>query len=115
MTATKLLAAVAALTALSAAAAPVWAAPDPDQITVRVKVGDLNLDTEHGAQVALSRIRNASHFICGEEPSARQIKEGMLYRSCMHRTVGQAVAMANRPVLTAVAGQLGETTVLAAR
>lgn len=115
MSTTKLLAAVASLSMLGAAATPVWAASDPDQVTIRVKVGDLNLDTESGAQVALSRIRNASYFVCGEEPSARSLQEAMLYRACMNRTVGQAVAMANKPVLTALAGSHGRTTLLAAR
>ena len=117
MSATKFLAAFAALAALGAAALPALAA-DPDQVTVKVKVGDLNLDTEGGARLALSRIQNASHFICGEEPSARDFQQTMLYRACMRHTVGQAVAMANKPVLTAVAGTTGptrSTTVLAAR
>src|SRR5689334_7039587 len=80
MPATKLLATFAALAALGAAATPALAA-DPDQITVKVKVGDLNLDTEGGARLALSRIQNASHFICGEEPSARAFQQSMLYRA----------------------------------
>jgi len=115
MSATKLLAAAAALASFGLAAAPALSAPDPDQITVRVKVGDLNLDTDTGARVALSRIRNASFVICGERPALQEIKAGMLHRECMSRTVGQAVAMANKPVLTALAGGTGQTAVLAAR
>jgi UrcA family protein len=114
MSATKLLAALAALTTLGAAT-PVWSASDPDQITIKVKVSDLNLDNESGARAALGRIRVASYVICGEQPSAKLIQETRLFRACMHRTVGQAVAMANRPVLSALAGARGETMVLAAR
>jgi UrcA family protein len=114
MSATTLLAGFVAATSL-VAATPGWSAPDPDRISIKVKVADLNLDTEPGARAALARIRNAAGLICGPSPSAAELQRRLVYAACLRRTVGEAVATANQPVLTAVAGSYGQKTVLAAR
>jgi len=97
----KLLAALAVMTAIGGAASPSWSQPDPDRVTVRVPVGDLDLATERGADVALSRIRNAAQDICGARPTPMEIARLAQHRQCMNVTVGTAVASANLPMLTA--------------
>lgn len=117
MSATKFLAAFAALASLAIAATPALSAPDPDQVSVKVKVGDLNLGTESGAKSALYRIRMAASGLCGGEPPLRDLSSSTRYYACVNQTVGTAVASANQPVLAAVASRYLPTTrtVLAAR
>jgi UrcA family protein len=116
MSATKLLAAFTALASLAAAATPALSA-DPDQVSVRVKVADLNLATESGARTALSRIHTAADGICGGQPSSiRDLAATAHYSACMNVTVGTAVASAHQPMLAAVASHyLPPPTQLAAR
>jgi UrcA family protein len=115
MLTTKLLATLAAATAIGSAASPSWSAPDPDRITVRVPVADLNLSTESGATAALRRIHAAAQGICGAQPDSRQLGRSALYSACVNQTVGVAVASANQPMLAAVAERRMRPTLLAAR
>src|SRR5580698_9372687 len=61
---------VAALASIGFAGASLAApaAANPDQMSVAVGVGDLNLATQPGAAVALRRIHNAAQSICGPAP-----------------------------------------------
>jgi UrcA family protein len=115
MSTTKLLAALAVTTAIGGAASPSWSQPNPDEITVRVPVGDLNLGTEPGATVALTRISSAAREICGPAPTLMDLNQSARYQACLNRTVGTAVASANQPMLTAVAGRSFRPTLLASR
>jgi len=115
MSASNFLAAFAALASLAIAATPALSAPDPDQVTVKVKVGDLNLRTETGAKSALHRIRMAASGICGGEPPLRDLSLSTRYYACLDQTLGTAVASANQPMLAAVASKHIHPTVLAAR
>ena len=87
----------AALIATGAQASP----PDPEVITVRVSVADLNLASAPGASVALQRVRRAAATICGDAPSAKELGRTMLYSACLRSTVGHAVASLGDPVVTA--------------
>jgi UrcA family protein len=93
--------AIAALLAAAVTAAAHAAQPDPDVVTVRVFVADLNLASLQGAAVALRRIRQAAGAICGEQPSTMDLKRLALYHACMRSTVSQAVASLNNPLVTA--------------
>jgi UrcA family protein len=64
-----------AVLALATQAAPVLAQSfnDPAQVSVRVKLADLNLQSADGARTALHRIQAAAATICGPEPTAREI------------------------------------------
>ena len=84
--------------ALSAPAA----ASDPDAVSVKVAVGDLNLGDVSGAAVALRRIHNAAGSICGAPPYALDLDRTAAYRQCMATTVGGAVASLASPTVTAV-------------
>ena len=75
---------------------------DPDAISVKVAIGDLNLGAGAGAAVALRRIHNAAGSICGERPYALDLDRTAAYRQCMAATVGQAVASIASPNVTAL-------------
>jgi UrcA family protein len=93
--------AIAALLAAAVTAGANAAQPDPDAVTVRVPVADLNLATQQGAAVALRRIRRAAGSICGEQPAAVDLKRRALYDSCMRSTVSKVIASLNNPLVTA--------------
>jgi len=93
--------AIAALLAAVVAAGANAAQPNPDAVTVRVSVADLNLASQQGAAVALRRIRRAAGSICGEQPAAVDLKRRALYDSCMRSTVGKVVASLDNPLVTA--------------
>jgi len=77
---------------------------DPDLITVRVSVADLNLASKPGASVALQRIRRAATSICGDEPRVNDLSRMALYDACLRSTVGRAVASLDNPLVTALYG-----------
>ncbi len=97
--------AAATLGGLAAAghAAPM-AAPGSDQVSVKVAVADLNLDTTAGARVALRRIHNAATLICGETTDVRSLARNALVRACHRTTVDDAVAGSHNAVLAALNG-----------
>ena len=61
--------AIAAMLAAAVTADASAAQPNPDDITVRVSVSDLNLVSQQGAAVALRRIQRAADSICGGYPT----------------------------------------------
>lgn len=87
----------------NALAAPIGAAQsDPDTVSVKVAIGDLNLADGVGAATALRRIHNAAGSICGARPYALDLERTADYRQCMATTVGQAVASLANPTVTAL-------------
>jgi len=107
------LAAFAAL-GLAASAHAAGSSNDPDAVSVKVSIGDLNLGSTIGAKTALQRIRHAAKDICGEAPDPRAIEMGRQYAGCMDDTVNRAVASLDNPTVTALNGGHGQaTTVLA--
>jgi UrcA family protein len=80
------------------------AAPNanPDAVSVKVAIGDLNLSNGAGAATALRRIHNAAGSICGARPYALDLERTAEYRECMATTVGQAVASLASPGVTAL-------------
>ena len=102
MTAKTLLTSLALIASVGFAGHALAAPPsDPDAISVKVAVGDLNLGAGAGAAVALRRIHNAAGSICGERPYALDL-DRTAYRQCMAATVGQAVASLASPSVTAL-------------
>jgi UrcA family protein len=103
---------LAAALATSAAAAP--AAPAGDRVSIAVRVADLDIQSDAGARIALQRIRKAAREICGEEPDIRDLARQPLVKACMRDTVNAAVASADSPALTTLAGTPMRVTTLAA-
>lgn len=92
-----------AVLAATAVSIPVCAAsPDPDVISVRVSLADLNLAGKPGAAVALRRIRKAAETICGDKPMVIELARVELYDDCARAAVGRAVASLDNPTVTAL-------------
>lgn len=100
----KILLSTIALIASVGFAGTTFAAPqsDPDAVSVKVAIGDLNLANRAGAATALRRIHNAAGDICGARPSNLDLQRTADYRECMAATVGQAVASLASPTVTAL-------------
>lgn len=60
-------------------------------VSVRVSLAGLNLNTDAGAKAALYRIRDAAGQICGGEPST-PLERRSQFDPCVKRTVDQTVA-----------------------
>jgi UrcA family protein len=107
------------LAALAAAAISSGAAqaarPDPDTLTVRVSLADLNLAGEPDAAIALRRINAAAKSICGDQPAIVELGRMALHSACMRSTVGRAVATLNSPVVTALYTGARGSSALASR
>jgi UrcA family protein len=105
---------VAALASIGFAGASLAApaAANPDQMSVAVGVGDLNLATQPGAAVALRRIHNAAQSICGPAPDIKDLERTADYRGCVAASMGPAVASLNNPLVTALYTGQGEHTAM---
>jgi UrcA family protein len=66
-----------------------------------VRVGDLNVASTQGAQVALHRIKTAAAQFCSDGDS-RDLGRIAEHRSCEARMVGKAVRSLDAPVVTAL-------------
>jgi UrcA family protein len=95
MTRYSILAAFLATTALAAGAAQAQ-----NDIMV-VRVGDLNVASTQGAQVALQRIKSAAAQFCSDRDS-RDLGRIAQHRACEARMVGKAVRSLDAPVVTAL-------------
>ncbi|MBS0409458.1 MAG: UrcA family protein [Proteobacteria bacterium] len=86
-----------------------------DTVSVKVRVGDLDLNSREGARAALGRIHVAAQLICGPTPSPVQIERLSIYNACMKSDVDQAVASLDRPLLTALNTTHGQAYLRVAR
>lgn len=99
--------------ALTTGAATAAGAAEPERLSVPVRVGDLDIRSEAGAQVALRRIQRAAVAICGEADS-RQLARQAMIDACVREAVNTTVASANSPALAALNGTPLQATTLAA-
>ena len=95
MTRYSILAAFLATTVLTAGAAQAQ-----NDIMV-VRIGDLNVASTQGAQVALHRIKSAAAQFCSDGDS-RDLGRIAEHRSCQTRMVAKAVRSLDAPVVTAL-------------
>jgi UrcA family protein len=94
---------LAALATSAMAATPALADTSQDQApSVRVTYGDLDLSSEHGAHVLLSRLNNAARNVCGGGALAvsRNLSERAAFNACREQALGEAVASAHQPLVT---------------
>jgi UrcA family protein len=112
-----MIATLAALAALgSAASVHAASTSDPDTVSVKVFIGDLNLDDAAGAAVALQRIEASAGAICGDKPDQRLLGDTARYRACTSATVTRAVASLDNPTMTALnAGRRAPNALVAGR
>jgi len=88
--------------------------PDDDVVSVRVRIGDLDLHSEVGAKTALQRIQVAARRICGpaEHPT---LAEWAALRACLAATVNNGVESLGDPLVTALNGGSTPTERLASQ
>nr|WP_279386502.1 UrcA family protein [Phenylobacterium hankyongense] len=89
----------AAVVCASALSASIALPSVAKEATMRVRIGDLNLNSDAGAAKALDRIRGASTRFC-------RFNSGPLYRAqearCRHEVSYKAVRQLDAPVVTAL-------------
>lgn len=92
------IAAVAASTPMQAAAAPLEA----EVLTERVPYGDLNLSSDAGARVMLTRLSKASGRVCGGRPMVGAAFHGQnrAWKACRAETLQRAVTELSSPHVT---------------
>ncbi len=76
-------------------------ADDPVYTTVQktVSYADLDLSKPAGAQALYDRIKKAASSVCSELEDS-QFEHRVMFRECYDQAVANAVAKANRPMLT---------------
>jgi UrcA family protein len=91
----------------SAAAAPAWSEPlgarRVEVIKVKVPVGDLDLNSQAGADALIRRASHAAAKACGSpDVSGALVYEQLrAYRACKSRALAGAVAQSDAPVVQA--------------
>jgi len=78
---------------------------EPRSVTVRFE--DLNTASAQGAAVLYARVKHASESVCQDLDSRRDLGLMQLHAQCVHRALGDAIAMINRPAVTAYAAAHG--------
>jgi UrcA family protein len=76
------------------------ATAEAETAQMRVKIGDLDLKTETGAQQALKRIKTAAREFC-EVPLELPLTRG--FERCHRDLVAKAVSQLDAPMVTALA------------
>jgi UrcA family protein len=103
----------AAFAALGVTVAAAQAQPPAPEMSVRVDVADLNMQSEAGARLTLQRIENAAAAICGREEDIRLLGRAAMQRACVRKTVQAAVGSVDSPRLTEASGRTSQHTVVA--
>lgn len=82
--------------------------------TMRIRVGDLNLQQPDDAKVALQRIKSAASAFCKDGVTS-PLEFTQAVRSCRKDMTGRAVEQLNAPLVTAIYAPATSTTQLARR
>ncbi|HEY0436683.1 MAG TPA: UrcA family protein [Phenylobacterium sp.] len=116
MIAKTLFAALAATTAMAAGAAQAEVLPSGyEQNSATVRIGDLNLNSDAGAQKALSRIASAAGRVCGDAGNNMDLGHRRQYRACVGATVQHTVAELDSSRVNGVYANTGSITLAAYR
>ena len=97
----KLIAVASACAFLGAAFAATPAFAQEEQGNMRVAIGDLNLQSDGGAQSVLHRIRNASSAFCEDDNRTRDLGRKLESWKCRDRMTYLAVSKLDAPLVTA--------------
>jgi UrcA family protein len=90
---------VALVCAASASTTRAWEPGEP--LTKKVPYGDLDLQTEQGANTLYKRLRIAADEVCAPYQSI-DLARRIAWQTCVDRAVTSAVEQVNRPMVTAV-------------
>lgn len=82
----------------------VQAAEAPQYDSAIVAYGDLNVDSQLGAKVLYTRLRNGAEDVCSSF-EGRDLFFKRLWKTCFDQAVAAAVAQVNRPGLTTLHNQ----------
>jgi UrcA family protein len=77
--------------------------PPGPQLTVNY--GDLNVSHPAGAQVLLSRLGEASEFVCGGKPDTRDLSRIAAFNHCYNEAMDDAVKSTNRSFVADLYGK----------
>jgi UrcA family protein len=78
------------------------ASPSLETYSRTVRLSDLNLSSERGAEVALRRIRSAARYVCGDPMSTRHAQWTSLpYRACVQQASDNAIRDLGNATVTA--------------
>ena len=69
---------------------------------MKVRVADLNLTTQAGAQTALSRIRWSVGVFCEASPGLKSLERGVVVDRCVSDMTRKSVTQLNAPLVTAL-------------
>ena len=73
----------------------------PDNLTAHVSYGDLNLRSEAGALILLSRLSRATDIVCGGRPGYGQMAaRARAWRQCREQSLSEAVVSVGAPVVS---------------
>ncbi|MGE5502337.1 MAG: UrcA family protein [Ignavibacteriales bacterium] len=75
-------------------------AEDPARSEV-VSLGDLNLSSASGAQIALARLNGAADRVCANGAGPRQLAAWTDYRACRRHALDASVSRLDSPLVTA--------------
>lgn len=90
---------------LACSFAPAHAAEWPEQKSVEVHLGDLDLTKADGKHTLFIRLRGAAREACFSLDSQSSLAYGMMYRACVHEAIDNAVATLNNPGFTTYVAQ----------
>jgi UrcA family protein len=98
----QLIAIVSASAFLGAAALPTTTVSAREQAQMRVRIGDLDLQSDRGAKAALRRIKTQSSRFCGDAYSYAWHSQRVATRKCQRQMVALAVSKLDAPIVTAM-------------
>jgi UrcA family protein len=104
----------ALLGSLSLSAIPAHAS-EFEQVSTKVYLGDLDLNSNTGAERAMSRIHRAARDVCGPDTDLRSFDTRREYDQCVAQAEDQAVAKLNIPQVTAANTHGGRPIQLASK
>ena len=107
------LAALAAISLVAGASAAFAGTPSDDTLSVKVSYQGLDLSSDAGAKMMLTRITHAAREICGPGPDARLFNETRAYQACVTAITNRAVTQLDSPKVTQVAGGQASTKAVA--
>jgi len=97
----KLIAVASACAFFGAALAATPALAWEEQGKMKVVIGDLNLQSDGGAQSTLRRIKSSSSVFCEDDTRTRDLKRRLEAWKCRDRMMYLAVSKLDAPLVTA--------------
>jgi UrcA family protein len=75
--------------------------PDHRMKSTTVRFGDLNLQTDSGADALITRLRTAARRVCAPRPRGREVRVMDDYQRCLKGAMDDAVTSISNPAVQA--------------